>query len=485
MKVTRERNWRCDFLCLAGVGVCTWASFRIGQGFAFTGFLYLVFVVLAALYGGFRSATLVSLASAACLDYFFIPPILSFANSPANWVALGAFEFTALVISHLSNRAHRRTLEVERIYDEMERLYQTSRRIMLLDNSAEAGNLIASSIREMFQLTAVQLFDAVSAVIFSSGHCPMNVPDKTRNVYIDGSSFFDSATSSWHCVLSLGTHSVGGLALVGTEMSKSTAIALASLSAIALERARVLDKECRAQADRQAEQLRASVLDALAHQFKTPLAVTRAASSGLLALGGLSELQTGFVTAIDEQARRLNDLASHLLRTARLEASEFQPQREAVLFSKLAHTAIRKLESPEDRKRVHIVAPNSEPPVFADRELILTSITQLVDNAVKYSDPGSPIDITFEIREGQIVLSVGSQGIVVSPSDRKHIFERFYRASGTRHLFSGAGLGLSIVKKIVESHQGQVWAEGEEGYGTTVSIALPSVPVPAYDYAFS
>jgi K+-sensing histidine kinase KdpD len=75
--------------------VCTWVSFHIGQTFAFTGFLYLVLVVLAALYGGFWQATLVSIAAAACLNYYFVPPIFSFANSPANWVALGAFEFTA------------------------------------------------------------------------------------------------------------------------------------------------------------------------------------------------------------------------------------------------------------------------------------------------------------------------------------------------------------------------------------------------------
>jgi K+-sensing histidine kinase KdpD len=90
---------------LAGVAACTWASFRIGQTFAFTGFLYLVFVVLAALYGGFRQATVISITAAACLNYYFVPPIFSFANSPANWAALGAFEFTALVISQLSQRA--------------------------------------------------------------------------------------------------------------------------------------------------------------------------------------------------------------------------------------------------------------------------------------------------------------------------------------------------------------------------------------------
>ena len=116
-------NLRCCGLTLTGVAICTWASFRLGQGFAFTGFIYLVFVVLTAMWGGFRSATLVSVVSAACLNYFFVPPIFSFVNSPENWVALGAFEFTALVISKLSYRAHQRTVEVEHLYEEMERLY--------------------------------------------------------------------------------------------------------------------------------------------------------------------------------------------------------------------------------------------------------------------------------------------------------------------------------------------------------------------------
>src|ERR1700693_4352 len=96
---------------LAGVAVSTWLAFRVGQGFAFTGFLHLVLVVLAAMYGGFWQATLTSVVAAACLNYFFVPPIYSFVNSPANWVALGAFEFTALIISRLSLRARMQALE--------------------------------------------------------------------------------------------------------------------------------------------------------------------------------------------------------------------------------------------------------------------------------------------------------------------------------------------------------------------------------------
>ena len=178
------RSLRCCLLTLTGAGICTWASFRMGQGFAFTGFLYLVFVVLAAMYGGFRSATIVSIVSAACLNYFFVPPIFSFVNSPANWVALGAFEFTALVISQLSHRANRRAVEVEHLYDEMERLYQTSRRILLLDTSAAPGDLVASSIREIFGLKAVQLFDGPPAAVYLSGECPADAELKTRDAWI-------------------------------------------------------------------------------------------------------------------------------------------------------------------------------------------------------------------------------------------------------------------------------------------------------------
>jgi two-component system sensor histidine kinase KdpD len=470
-------------LALVGVAVFTAVAFRLGQNFAFAGFVYLVFVVLAAMYGGFWQATVVSVVAATSLNYFFVPPIFSFVNSPANWVALGAFEFTALIISRLSHRAHCRTVEVERLYAEMERLYQTSRRILLLDGSAEPGDLIASSIREMFGLEAVLLFDAPPALTFRSGECPADAGGKTRDAYLLGSDAFDPATGSWYCVLSIGVRPVGGVALIGTEMTRTAAAALASLSAFALERARVVQKELRAQADRQAEQLRASVLDALAHQFKTPLAVARTASSGLLALGGLSELQVDFVTIIDRQARRLDELASRLLKSADLESADFAPQRERLLLSTVASAAIRRLEPLADRERVRVSVPNGELPVFGDRELLFTSVTQLLDNAAKYSEPGSPIDVTFTVKGAQIVLTVRSKGLVIARADSERVFERFYRAPETRHLSSGTGLGLSIVKKIVNSHQGHVWATGETDYGTTVSIALPTAHSSPHDHA--
>jgi two-component system, OmpR family, sensor histidine kinase KdpD len=461
-------------LLLLALISCTWASFYLGQGFAFTGFLYLVLVVLAALYGGFWQATVISVAAAGCLNYFFVPPIFSFVNSAANWVALGAFEFTALVISRLSLRAQLQATEAIAGRREVERLYETSKRILLLNTAGEASSSLTSLIREIFGLKTVQLYDASSGRTYQSGIGSSEADCLAKDAYLIGEDSYHPSSRTWCCVLRVGTRPVGGLALCNTGMTKLAATALASLGGIALERVLALERESHAQAARETEQLRTAVLDALAHQFKTPLTIARTASSGLLALGGLSELQIELVSEIDQQANKLDHLASRLLRAAMLDSEEFQPRRESLWFSQLIAAAVKRLDEAQDRERIQVSAPDGEIPVFADRELIVTSLVQLIDNAIKYSEPESPIEVTFEVKDSAMVLKVRSKGLVVTRQDRDRIFERFYRAPETQHLPTGTGLGLSIVKKIVEAHQGHVWADGEADFGTSFSLSLPA-----------
>jgi two-component system sensor histidine kinase KdpD len=462
------------WLALAGVCLVTWICFQLGTNLASVGFLYLVFVVLAAVYGGFWQATLISVISVACLDFFFDEPLFSFSVARvANWVELGVFQFTALVITQLSNRAQLRALEAVAERRDTVRLYQTARRVLLWDGRDDPGYLVASLIREVFELRGVVLFDGLSASLYESGDLAPGIDQRTRDTYLRDSDTFSSAEQSWFCVLRLGVRPVGALTLCGTEMTLLTATALASLGAIVLERARALAKQNHAEAARQAEQLRTAVLDALAHKFKTPLTVIRTASSGLPAAGELSELQTELVTLIDQEARKLNDLASCLLGAPNLDSTEFAPQPEPLLLSRLLKSAIQELEQPADRDRFHVSAPGQEPPVFADRALILTALAQLIDNALKYSLPASPIEAGLIVKETVVVLAVRSQGLVVVPADRERIFERFYRAPGAQRCSLGTGLGLSIVKTIAADHQGHVWAEGEPGYGTKFSLSLP------------
>src|SRR5580698_10732316 len=133
-------------------------AFHFRLNLATMGFFYLILVIAAAMRNGFWVATVTSVVSALCLNYFFAPPVFSFSVSdPSNWVALSAFELTALVISRLSNTAHARTQEAIRERRDAERLYQVSLKVFLLNRSEDPGNMLASVIRESFDLRSVVL----------------------------------------------------------------------------------------------------------------------------------------------------------------------------------------------------------------------------------------------------------------------------------------------------------------------------------------
>jgi two-component system, OmpR family, sensor histidine kinase KdpD len=447
---------------LAAMAVSTWIAFHLGLSLGSVAFLYIAFVVVTAFYGGLWQGTLVSIVAVASLDYFFNAPVFSFrVDRFSDWVELGVFEFTALVISRLSNRAQVRALEAVAERRDTDRLYQAARRILLLEGVSDLGNKVPSLICEMFELRGVVLFEAFPQATYESGEPAPDADRHARQAFALNTVSFDPSQKSWYCVLRVADGPVGALALCGTGMRQLTVTALASLVAIALDRTRTLEKQYHAEAARQAEQLRTAVLDALAHQFKTPLAIIRTASSGLPAVGVLSATQTELVCSIDQEARKLNDLASRLVSAPALDAAafdgnnDFERQPEPLLLSRLMKAALEELPEPADRDRFRVIAPVQEPPVFADRELILTALAQLADNALRYSLLGSPIDVGFEVQEGSVVVAVRCKGWVLPAS--------------------GAGLGLSIVKTIAADQHGHAWAEGKADSGTVFSLSLPVV----------
>jgi two-component system sensor histidine kinase KdpD len=444
------------------------------------GFLYLILVIAAVMRGGFWFATVISVVSALCLNYLFAPPVFSFSISdPANWVALGAFELTALVISRLSDRATDRTAEAIRDRRDAERLYKVSLRVFLLNRSRDPGNILASVIRESFDLKSVVLFDAISGNTYSDQGTAVEdasaAEERARRVFLQDTNEFDAASESSFCVLRVAMRPAGGLALCGRAMRPLIATAVASLCATSLERFRSFEREYRAEAGRQAEQLRAAVLDSLAHQIKTPVATISAASSGLIALGGLSETQLMLMSVLDEQSKKLSEIAPQLLKTAKLDSATLAPRRELLQLSDVVDETIHTLDPQRSGKRLRVSCPGSEMPVLGDRKLISDALVQIVDNAFKYSAPGTPIDIRVEPGGEEATVSVRNEGPSIQPSDRERIFERFYRVNPPDTGPSGSGLGLSIVRRIVEAHEGRVWFESQAGM-TVFFLALPLAP---------
>jgi two-component system sensor histidine kinase KdpD len=256
-------------------------------------------------------------------------------------------------------------------------------------------------------------------------------------------------------------------------LTGATVNALASLTAIALERAHSFERESRAEAERQSEQLRTTVLDALAHEYKTPLTAVRTATSGLIEMGGLSTTQSELITLIDSETSRLTDLTTRLLQMSRLDRVDIHMRPERIDVDEFFLALLSSAEISLSGRAINIDGLGSRAYVRADRELVNMALTQFLDNAAKYSDPASTITVAVDMLAGALRVRVHNDGPPIPSEDRERIFERFYRSSGSNHKAAGTGIGLSISKKIAEVHQGRVWVTSKEGEGTTFFLELP------------
>src|SRR5581483_3922601 len=210
------------------------------------------------------------------------------------------------------------------------------------------------------------------------------------------------------------------------------------------------------EAARESEQLRAAVLDSLAHAFKTPLTAIGAASSGLLELGRLDPESAELAHLIDEETARLSQLTTDLLRMARIDAAEVRLRCETVVLPELIREILAENRTQLGAHRFQVIVPGDSPVVWADRSLLATALLQLIDNAAKYSTPESIVVIRASEADGEALVAVHNDGAPIRAGDRERIFERFYRAADSKHRAAGAGLGLSIVKKAAEAHRGRV-----------------------------
>jgi len=476
-----ETGWeallRLTGQALAGaltVLLVAYLGFRSHVNFSTAGFLHVLIVVLAAMIYGFWPATITSFAAVICLNYFFVAPVYSFrVADPQNWVALIAFESTALIVSRLSTQLETEARTATLGQRSMEKLYELSRSVLLLNRQLAPGPQIVAQIQQTMEVEGVALFEATLSRAAAAGSDTAELETLARKTYFEETDCYDAESRTWRRVLRLGSSVIGAIALRGIHLSPIIVNAVASLTAIGLERARSFEKESHAEAARQSEQLRTTVLDALAHAFKTPLTAIRTASSGLLEAGGLSAAQKDLSSLIDEESAKLNELMTRLLQTAKLEAAETHLRLEEVVLSKLIDQILTEHAEQLDGHAVQISIGNPDLAARGDRELLVAAVTQYIDNAAKYSTPGSPIAISVEESAAGILISVHNEGPLVRPEDRERIFERFYRSPGSSHRAAGTGLGLSITKKAAEAHRGRAWVHSEEGTGTTFFLSLP------------
>jgi two-component system sensor histidine kinase KdpD len=398
---------------------------------------------------------------ARCISPAFQPFGFQIAD-PENWISVVTFELVALLVSGLSSRLRMHALQVEIQRARTAKLYELSRAILLIDGHKSTGDQLSALVQNIVQVESAELLFAYEGGSHLAIRHAEVEPGSALETYLKNVNSNDPVLRITRRVLTLGSKSIGGMVLRGWECDPLLADAVASLAAVAFERSTSIQKENRAEAERNTERLRTTVLDGLAHGFKTPLTAIQTASSGLLAIDPqLTSTQAELVSIIDEQATALSLLTTRLLQTAALEAGEVRLRRSKIAIPALLQAVLDE-EAEATRARVKMLAAERLIDIEADPQMIRFAFLQLIDNAAKYSVGKPSIDVTVTQDESETTIEVANGGSSIKPEERERIFERFYRGHEATHGPSGTGLGLSIVKKTAEAHGGRAWVECEE-----------------------
>jgi two-component system sensor histidine kinase KdpD len=249
--------------------------------------------------------------------------------------------------------------------------------------------------------------------------------------------------------------------------------ALLNLVAIALERVRTEEAANRADAARQSEEFKSTLLDAIAHEFKTPLTSIKAASTSLLSDSpALSPQFRELAAIIDEETDRMNQLVTEAVRMSQIDAGKIRLERESLEIPAVLARVVEHFESLSAGRSMRLDPSPNLPRVSADAELLSLALRQLIDNALKYSPPASPIRIAAGVEGERVVIRVHDRGPGIPQRERERVFDKFYRRSGAG--VPGTGLGLYIAREILRAHGGDLWIEGEPGHGSEFCAALPA-----------
>lgn len=435
--------------------------------------LYLLIVVPIALMCGFWQALIVSLAAVLAHSWFAIESReIAVATYPLNSLTLVIFVVVALIVSRLSARAIAHAREAESGERLTHDLYEFTRRTLKMNLHMEPGQELAELVHEIFGLEAVAVFDADLHEVYQAGYWNVDPQEMAQNIYYFETSDDDSESGIGRRVVRLGSVPIGSL-LVRGDTNPLTNNAIASLIAITFDRYRAFANESRIETERRTEQLRATVLDSLAHAYKTPLTAIRAASTGLAEMGRLSPGQAELVALIDEQTTLLSELTTRLLTTARLDADEVSIHVEQVSVGTLVEAVLEGLKDRLASMKVEVEIEDESLKLSCDRELMLMLLTQYIDNACKYANFGSTITIRALTTGTEAIFSVHSIGPVIPVEDRERIFDRYYRSSSYSTRATGTGIGLSVARRAAQVHGGYVWVTSEEQEGTTFFAAIP------------
>lgn len=457
---------------------------------------YLLVVLATATVARLLVAIVASVAAMLTLNFAFLPPVGTFTIAdPQNWIALFAFLVVAVIASNLSAAAQQRAREAVERRNEVTRLFDLTRDVLLTTDTVSAIDVLARHVARRFELPAVAICLPGDRGwrLHQGGAIDVALDESVLNTALAkarGTLEYDAYQRAYGghtragadgevivVPLRHGTSAVGLLAAVSSPLDVGTLDAVAGVVAIAIERVQFLAERDAAEQVRQKADLAATLLASLSHDLRTPLTAITVAVENLRGDLPADDRRAQAGAAIAE-LDRLTRLFQDILDMARIDAAAIRVERQWVTAADVVDAALAHVRHAVDGHAVAVEAdPSSQ--VQIDPRLASVALSHLIENAAKYSPADRPITVHAYSGLDGLYVSVSDQGPGLDPGELDHLFERFYRGRVARAASPGTGMGLSITRGLLAAAGGRVWAENMPGAGARFSMVVPGTVRPA------
>jgi two-component system sensor histidine kinase KdpD len=454
---------------------------------------FLLVILLTATWGRLWVAVVTAIAATAALNFFFLPPTWTFTIAdPHNWVALVVFLIVAIVASNLSSAARARASEAIARRDEVTRLFDLSRDILLTTESGSALPSLARHAARRFRLdTLTLLLPREKGWERHEGGIRSSTLDESELDRLlaraGGAIEFDAHRRTYgghqtkagpdgiteHVVpLRIGARAIGLLSAAGERIDLGALDALAGVTAIAVERAHFLEERKTAERQRQRAELASAVLASFSHDLRTPLTAIQVAVSNLVDPEISREEREGQAEVALREVHRLRRIFQFILDMAQVDAG-IPPEPEWVLPEEVVDAAAALVGQGLSEHRLEIDADSGQE-VEIDPRLTSGALSHVLENAAQHSPAGSIIRVRAWVNDEGLHVSVLDQGPGLDPADLEQLFDPFYRGVGATTHATGVGLGLSITRGLLAAEGGRIWAENAPPDGARFTMQVPA-----------
>jgi two-component system sensor histidine kinase KdpD len=486
--------------------------------------LYLIAVLVAALTFGRGPAVVASIAAFFTYDWFFIPPVHQWTISDlSEWVALVLFLITALITGQLTAAVRQRAVQAEQREAEVTVLYDVVR-LLASGNLQQALPAVADRVRQAFDLAAVviELNDgrAVQARATSGEPAAVGIAGTASGLprrMLSSGTVADASSHSepgrWVGIapihrLSLSPtierdklytvpvrvaeRRLGTLTLLQSATAipfrraeTRTISALSTQLALAVERVRLLQETTEADVLQRTDLLKTSLMNAVSHDLRTPLASIIASAGSLRQrdVAWTDDERAQFAVAIEEEALRLNRIVGNLLDLSRIDAGSLRPAMSWYDLGTIIDGVVGRSRPRLAGRHIDITCPENLSPIWLDGVEIDQVLTNLLENAIKHTPAATAISVIVRQSSVEVEVEMADDGPGIPAVALPHLFDPFFRVDVRGAHTEGTGVGLTVAKGLVEAHGGRIWAEnrpqGGAAFHFTVPMkAAPSMPLP-------